>query len=60
MEKDEIPVICPRCNGNKKITMTKYPQGKGRAIVLCPECDGKGWIEAAFIADTGGVVSVFR
>ena len=53
----KIKVLCPRCAGTRKITMKRYPQSLGTAKVRCPECKGKGWIEAIFIADTGGKVA---
>jgi DnaJ-class molecular chaperone len=54
--KVKVKVLCPKCEGNGKIIMQKYPIGKGSARVVCPECKGHGWIEAEFIEDTGGEV----
>jgi DnaJ-class molecular chaperone len=54
--KDKVKVLCPRCNGDGKIVMQKYPQGEGSARVLCPECNGKGWVEAEFVEDVSGKV----
>jgi DnaJ-class molecular chaperone len=58
VRKDKVKVLCPRCEGNGKIIMQKYPQGKGSARVLCPECEGNGWIEAVFIEDVGREVFI--
>jgi hypothetical protein len=41
----------------KEVIMKRYPQSLGTAKVRCPECKGKGWIEAVFIADTSGGVT---
>jgi DnaJ-class molecular chaperone len=52
----KIKVLCPRCEGTREVIMKRYPQSLGAAKVRCPECKGSGWIEAVFIADTGGRV----
>jgi hypothetical protein len=36
--------------------MTEYPMGQGTAWVVCPECDGKGYIEVKIIQHIGGAV----
>lgn len=48
-----VKVVCPRCEGEMKKYMEKHPKGQGMTWVVCPECNGKGWIEAKLLEDTG-------
>ena len=54
--KVKVKVICPRCKGKMKMLMKRHPEGLGMALVVCPECNGNGWIEVDFIEDVGGKV----
>lgn len=56
MTENKIRVICPRCKGDEKLSMKKYPHGQGIAWVVCPECNGNGYIEAKLIEDIHGKV----
>lgn len=53
---EKVKVFCPRCEGKRKILMKKYPEGKGMAWVVCPDCKGEGWIEVELIENAGGRV----
>jgi DnaJ-class molecular chaperone len=54
----KLKVFCPRCEGKRKMLMKRYPEGQGMAWVVCPECNGHGWIEVVFIEDAGGKVFI--
>lgn len=56
MGEVKIKVFCPRCKGKREMVMKRHPEGLGTAWVVCPECNGNGWIEVVFIKDTGGKV----
>ena len=46
----KVKIFCHCCEGKKTIEEKEYPSGKIIKIV-CPECDGNGWVWTNGISD---------
>ena len=46
----KIKIFCHCCEGKKTIEEKEYPSGKIIKVV-CPECDGNGWVWTNGISD---------
>jgi DnaJ-class molecular chaperone len=41
----QMKIVCHTCDGTGVITEREYPTFK-HVVVVCPECNGKGWVNA--------------
>jgi len=50
MNRNETPVVCHSCEGNKYIWET-HAFTKKEFKALCPECEGSGWVSVEAYSD---------